>query len=81
MAERLGGKYVYARKPNPANVAIQTDADLIRKETEKTVGLCQQYGCPLELVLKDISTVSSRPENLILWADTVADVLDYYYGK
>ena len=81
MAERLGGKYVYARKPNPANVAISTDPEVIRRETEKTVKLCQRYGCPVEFVLKDISTVSHRPENLTVWAQTVSDVLDAYYGK
>lgn len=81
MAEALGNKFVYARKPNPANVAIRTDADVIRKETVKTVELCQKYSCPAEFVLKDISTVSHRPENLILWAKTVSDVLDEYYGK
>ena len=81
MAERLGGKFVYARKPNPAHVAIATDPAVIRAETEKSVRLCQQYGCPAEFVLKDISTVSHKPENLILWAETVSDVLDEYYGK
>ncbi len=81
MAEQLGGNYVYARKPNPAHVAIQTDPKVIRQETEKTVHLCQKYGCPVEFVLKDVSTVSNRPENLIVWADTVSEVLDHYYGK
>ena len=80
MAERLGGKYVYARKPNPANVAKCTDPDVIRRETEKTVKLCMEHGCPVEFVLKDISTVSNRPENLIVWSNTVSDVLDQYYG-
>ena len=81
MAEYMGGKYVYSRKPNPANVAIKTDPEVIRKETETTVKLCQKYGCPAEFVLKDISTVSHRPENLIVWSETVSDVLDEYYGK
>lgn len=81
MAERLGGNYVYARKPSPAHVALVTDPEVIRRETEKTVKICQQYGCPVEFVLKDISTVSGRPENLIVWANTVSDVLDEYYGK
>ena len=81
MAERMGGKYVFARKPNPANVAIATDPEVIRRETEKTVKLCQRYGCPVEFVLKDISTVSHRPGNLIVWAQTVSDVLDAYYGR
>ncbi len=81
MAERLASNYVYARKPNPAFVAIETDVEVIRKETEKTVALCQKFGCPVEFVLKDISTVSHRPENLILWAQTVSDVLDRYYSE
>ncbi len=81
MAEQLGGDYVFARKPNPANVAIQTNPDMVRAEIEETVKLCIRYGCPCEFVLKDISTVSYKPENLILWADTVSDVLDRYYDK
>ena len=81
MAERLGSKYVYARKPNPANVAIVTDPEVIRKETETTVKLCRKYGCPVDIVLKDISTVSHRPENLIVWSNVVSDVLDKYYGE
>ena len=81
MAERLGGNYVYSRKPNPANVAVKTDPEVIRKETETTVKLCQKYGCPVEFTLKDISTVSHRPENLIVWAQTVSEVLDRYYGE
>lgn len=81
MAERLGGKYVYSRKPNPANVATKADPEVIRKETEATVKLCQKYGCPVEFILKDISTVSHRPENLIVWAQTVSEVLDRYYGE
>ena len=81
MAERLGGRYVYSRKPNPSHVAIKTDPDLIRRETETTVKLCQKYGCPADFTLKDISTVSHRPENLILWSEVVSEVMDYYYGK
>lgn len=80
-AEQIGGNYVYARKPNPANVAIRTDPDVIRQEIEETVKVCIKYGCPCEFVLKDISTVSNRPENLFVWAETVSEVLDKYYGE
>ena len=80
-AEQMGGDFVFSRKPNPAYVAISTDADVIRKETEETVKACIKYGCPCEFVLKDISTISHKPENLILWAKTVSDVLDKYYGE
>ncbi len=80
-AEQIGGNYVYARKPNPANVAIRTDPEVIRREIEDTVKACQKYGCPCEFVLKDISTVSGKPENLIVWVETVSRVLDEYYGE
>lgn len=80
-AEQMGKNYVYARKPNPANVAIQTDPEVIRAEISETVEACEKYGCPYEFVLKDISTVSYRPENLIVWERTVREVLDGYYGK
>ena len=79
-AEQIGGDYVLARKPNPSHVALKTDPDVIRAETERSVKAALKYGCPTELVLKDISTVSHRPENLIVWAETVSDVLDKYYG-
>ena len=79
-AEQIGGAYVMARKPNPAHVAVRTDPIVIRKEIEETVKACGKYGCPLEFVLKDISTISNRPENLIEWAKTASEVLDAYYG-
>jgi len=81
MAEQLGGDYVFSRKPNPAHVATRTDPEEIREEIEETVKACIRYGCPFDITLKDISTVSHRPENLIVWAQTVSDVLDDYYGK
>lgn len=81
MAEMIGGDFVYARKPNPAHVAMATDPEVIRRETEETVRACIRHGCPCEFVLKDISGVSHKPENLIIWSETVSAVLDEYYGK
>ena len=80
-AEQIRGDYVLSRKPNPAHVAISTDPDVIRREVEETVKACIKYGCAYDYVLKDISTVSGRPENLIVWAQTVSDVLDKYYDR
>jgi hypothetical protein len=62
-------------------VALSTDPEVVRRETEEAVQACIRNGCPCEFVLKDISTVSHKPENLIVWADTVAEVLDRYYDK
>ena len=79
-AEQIGGSYVVARKPNPALVAIAADPAVIARETEETVKACLKYGCPVEFVLKDISTVGFKPQNLAIWSQTVAKVLDSYYS-
>ena len=78
-AEAIGGNYVFSRKPNPANVSSVTDPEVIRREITETVEACLKYRCPLDITLKDISTVGYRPENLMVWAQTVSDVLDKYY--
>ena len=80
MAEQLRGDFVLSRKPNPAHVAHRTDPAEIRQEIEETVKLAIKYGCPMDITLKDISTVSNRPENLMVWTQAVSDVLDQYYG-
>ena len=78
-AEQIGGDYVVARKPNPALVAVEADPTVIARETEETVKACIRHGCPVEFVLKDISTVSFKPRNLVVWSQTVSKVLDRYY--
>jgi hypothetical protein len=79
-AEQIGGDYVFARKPNPANVARNFCAEVVEKETVETIEACMENKCPYEFVLKDISTVGGRPGNLIDWANTVTAVIDRYYS-
>ena len=78
-AEAMGGGYVFARKPNPAMVAGRIDAEAVEREIRDTVEACLAYNCPYEFVLKDISTVSYRPQNLFDWADIVKRTIDKYY--
>ena len=80
-AEIIGGHYVFSRKPNPANVAGVLDEEVIRKEITQTVKACRKFGCPLDITLKDISTVGYRPQNLMTWAKIVSEVIDQYYGS
>ncbi len=80
-AEQIGGNYVLSRKPNPASVAVRTDPASVRKEIEETVKAALKYGCPLDITLKDITTVGFDPTNLFVWADAASEVLDHYYGE
>ena len=80
-AEAIGGKYVMSRKPNPAFVAKELDEEVVRKEIEETVTFCVKYGCPCDITLKDISTVSYRPQNLMKWSAIASDVLDRCFDR
>jgi hypothetical protein len=68
-AAEIGRDFVFSRKPNPALLAFDTfDTTLVRQELVKTVKVCEKNNCPLEIILKDISTVRYQPERIFQWA-------------
>jgi len=75
-AEQIGRDYVFSCKPNPALVADVADPTVIRKEITNILTACREHGCAVEFVLKDISTVSYRPQNLITWSLVVQECID-----
>ncbi len=75
-AAEIGNHYVYSRKPNPAFLAGEVfHPDQIRNDLKATVKVCEKYGCPLEFILKDISTVGYCPERLAQWAGIAMQVV------
>jgi len=68
-AAAIGGDFVYSRKPNPALLAAPSfDERAIRAHIKASVDICAKHGCPLELIMKDISTVKYEPQRLFKWA-------------
>ena len=75
-ATNIKGDYVYSRKPNPALLAWPTFTEqAIREHLQASVDVCARHGCPLELILKDISTVCYEPERLFEWARIAMEVV------
>ena len=75
-AEAISGDFVYSRKPNPALLAMEKfDPELIRADLTATKKVCEKHGCPLELILKDISTVRKEPQRLFEWARIAMEVV------
>jgi len=75
-AEGLGSKFVFSSKPNPAFLAHGAfDEGLIRGELTNIKAACDRHGCPLELILKDISTVGYEPKRLFRWAQIAMEVV------
>ena len=68
-AEQIGPDFVFSRKPNPALLAGDTwSPELVEQDLRRTLECCRRHGCPVELILKDISTVRYQPQRLWEWA-------------
>ena len=69
-ADSMGRDFVMSRKPNPAYLADDSwSAEPVEKELRHTIEACRRNGTPLELILKDVSTIRGRPQRLSDWAD------------
>jgi hypothetical protein len=76
-AERIGREYVFSRKPSPAFLATdEWNPRAVEKDLRETVAACRRHGCPLELILKDISTVRYQPQRLWEWVDIAMRVVN-----
>lgn len=74
-AEQIGGDYVYSRKPNPA-LLVSFNEDDVRSHLQASVSICKEYACPLEIILKDISTVCYDPTRLWRFAEIVMEAAE-----
>jgi hypothetical protein len=76
-AERIGRDFVFSRKPSPAFLAGDTwEPDAVKRDLEDTLERCKRHGCPVEFILKDISTVRYQPQRLWEWVDVAMRVVD-----
>jgi hypothetical protein len=75
-AAEIHGDFVFSRKPSPALLAYDGfDPETIRTDLQTTVDICERHACPLELILKDISTVRYEPRRLFEWARVAMEVV------
>ena len=74
-AELIGGDFVFSRKPNPAFLADTWDPDAVERDLRDTLEHCTRHRCPVEFILKDISTVHYEPQRLWEWADIAMRVV------
>lgn len=76
-AAEIHDDYVFSRKPSPAFLAWdEFDPEAVRADLSATRDLCVRYNCPLEMILKDISTVRYEPQRLFEWAKVAMEVVE-----
>jgi hypothetical protein len=77
VVENIGDSYVMSRKPNPA-IFVPSPFDEAEAERQLREFLDAARGCHVEIIMKDISTVGYKPENLWKWEKLAMRVaMDY----
>jgi hypothetical protein len=76
-AAEIGKNFVFSRKPSPALLAVDDfTKERIKADLQNTKDICDRHDCPLELILKDISTVRYQPQRMTLWAEAAMEVVE-----
>jgi hypothetical protein len=76
MAEKLGMKYVFSRKPLPTQICLSFDEELIRKDIAATLALAGEGS--LEIIMKDTHTVQNEPWRIGRWIQIALEEVDKY---
>jgi hypothetical protein len=68
MADALGTRYVYSRKPAPSMISMGVfDENAIRADIRNTLDVAK--GCRVELIMKDVHTLNNEPARLARWVE------------
>ncbi|MBI3912083.1 MAG: hypothetical protein HY320_14270 [Armatimonadetes bacterium] len=74
-AEKLGDRYIFSWKPNPAHLAAVTfDPDLVRRYIRETLAITR--GCIVEMILKDTHTCNHDPQRFDQWMQIACEEVE-----
>lgn len=79
MAEIAGKDYVMSCKPSPAIFSGDSFHEETARRDVRNI-LEQSRGCNIEIVLKDLSTVDYKPQNLWRWNEIAREEIDRMYA-
>lgn len=79
MAEIAGKDYVMSCKPSPAIFSGGSFHEETARRDVRNI-LEQSRGCNIEIVLKDLSTVDYKPQNLWRWNEIAREEIDRMYA-
>lgn len=74
-AEQLKGNYIFSWKPSPTHLVGEFDPQAVRNYLRRTLEICQEHGCVLEMILKDTHTVEFHPERFDQWSQVGRELI------
>jgi len=75
-ADEIRGDYAVSFKPNPSYLAgTSVNWEVVEDEVSRAFESCRKNNTPMEIILKDISTVNYKPERLWEWVSRVSAIV------
>lgn len=75
MAEKLGDRYIFSMKPNPADLAMPGfDEERIREGLRAAMHIAMN--CRMEVIMKDNHTIGNDPRRVIRWVKIAREEAD-----
>ena len=78
-AEKLGDRYIFSWKPQPADLCGKFDRERIRAYIQHTLDVTRD--CVLEIILKDTHTCDNHPERFDRWSRIARELVTDRAGK
>ena len=80
MSEYLKKDYIYSYKANSAHVTVpDMNEDVIRTELRRMFEKTKENDNHVEVVLKDLHTISNKPEQVIRWVQIAREEMERIY--
>lgn len=81
-AKKIGNRYVYVYKPNPAYICCeQPDYEAAKKDITEAIQIAQACGCPMHIVMKDTSTFCHDKQRITKWSKMAHEVVERFYYR
>ena len=75
--KNVGSDYVFSYKPSPALMAEDRwRHEAARQELTNLLEKARIYGCHVEIIMKDISTVRNQPQRLWDWQRIAMEIVE-----
>jgi hypothetical protein len=78
MADKLGDRYIFSRKPNPSLICVGFEEEAIRHDIRQTLEVAGQL--PLEIIMKDTHTVQHQPWRITRWVELAREEVERFVG-
>jgi len=81
MAETMGSRYVFSRKPNPTMISTEHfNEDLIRRDLYDTLAVTKPHDCRVEIIMKDVHTLANVPTRIARWVELAREEIAANWG-